>query len=91
MFANEAPTDHDQVSRHLSISKSFVYLSIFLYMQGKSWAWFGFFGSLMLLMGGLANLVKVLKMQDGIQLEKLRGGAQDRLVQEREGRVPLVL
>lgn len=60
-------------------------------MQGKSWAWFGFFGSLMLLIGGLANLVKVLKMQDGIQLEKLRGGAQDRLVQEREGRVPLVL
>lgn len=42
----------------------------------------------MLLIGGLANLVKVVKMQDGIQLEKLRGGAQDRLVQDREGRVP---
>lgn len=68
---------------------------IHLFMQGKSWVWFGFLGSLMLLIGGLGNLLKV-KMQeiDGIQLEKLRGGVQDWLVQEREGRAaraPLIL
>lgn len=39
------------------------------------------------------NVVKVFKMQqmDGLGLEKLRGGAQERLSREREGRIPLIL
>ena len=40
------------------------------------------------------NLVKVFKMQQGdgnLRLEKLRGGAQERLAHEREGQVPLIL
>ncbi|KAJ6868177.1 hypothetical protein NC651_033277 [Populus alba x Populus x berolinensis] len=42
---------------------------------------------------GLANVVKVFKMQqiDGLRLEKLRGGAQERLIREREGHSPLIL
>lgn len=38
------------------------------------------------------NLVKVFKMQqmDGMRLEKLRGGAQERLSKDREGQVPLI-
>lgn len=39
------------------------------------------------------NVVKVFKMQqmDGLRLEKLRGGAQERLLQQRDGQVPLVI
>ena len=39
------------------------------------------------------NVVKVFKMQqmDGMRLEKLRGGAQERLSRDREGRIPLIL
>lgn len=59
--------------------------------QAKSWVWFCVFGSLLFLIGGLVNLLKVYKMQqtDGLRLEKLRGGAQERLSRHREGRVPL--
>lgn len=51
------------------------------------------FGSLLLLTGGLLNVVKVFKMQqiDGLRLEKLRGGAQERLISEREGQIPLIV
>ena len=47
----------------------------------------------MFFIGGLANVVKVFKMQqtDGLRLEKLRGGAQERLMQAREDQVPLIL
>lgn len=47
----------------------------------------------MIFIGGLANAVKVFKMQqiDGLRLEKLRGGAQERLIREREGHSPLIL
>ncbi|KAG6746675.1 hypothetical protein POTOM_049037 [Populus tomentosa] len=40
-----------------------------------------------------ANVVKVFKMQqiDGVRLKKLRGGAQERLIREREGPSPLIL
>ncbi|KAF6161639.1 hypothetical protein GIB67_017277 [Kingdonia uniflora] len=64
-----------------------------LWLLGKSWVWMGIFGSLLFLVGGVANAVKVFKMQqmDGIRLEKLRGGAQERLNQVREGQVPLIL
>ncbi|KAF9614922.1 hypothetical protein IFM89_021352 [Coptis chinensis] len=64
-----------------------------LELLGMSWIVLGIIGSLLFLIGGLMNLVKVFKMQqmDGIRLEKLRGGAQDRLVREREGQVPLIL
>ena len=45
------------------------------------------------MLGGLANVHKVFKMQqfDGLRLEKLRGGANERLLGEREGRIPLIL
>lgn len=53
----------------------------------------GIFGSLLFFIGGFTNVVKVFKMQqiDGLRLEKLRGGAQERLIQEREGQMPLIL
>ena len=62
-------------------------------MQGRTWIWLGIFGRLLFFIGGLANVIKVFKMQqiDGLRLEKLRGGAHDRLIHEREGRVPLIL
>ncbi|KAG1335177.1 putative Transcription factor SPEECHLESS [Cocos nucifera] len=60
---------------------------------GRRWIWLSLSGSLLFLIGGLLNLVKVFKMQqmDGMGLEKLRGGAQERLGREREGQVPLIL
>ncbi|KAK4743460.1 hypothetical protein SAY87_001461 [Trapa incisa] len=61
-------------------------------LLGRRFTWFGIFGSALLVIGGLANLVKVFKMQQGeLRLEKLRGGAHELLVQEREGQVPLIL
>ncbi|KAL3570614.1 hypothetical protein D5086_027863 [Populus alba] len=64
-----------------------------LKLLGKTWVWTGICGSLMSFIGGLANVVKVFKMQqiDGVRLEKLRGGAQERLIREREGHSPLIL
>ena len=61
--------------------------------QGMAWVWLGMFGSLLFFIGGLMNVVKVFKMQqmDGLRLEKLRGGAQERLIHEREGQIPLIL
>ncbi|KAF3333229.1 hypothetical protein FCM35_KLT00920 [Carex littledalei] len=58
----------------------------------KNWAWFGLFGSILFFIGGLVNLVKVFKMQrmDRSELERLRGGACERLAKEREGQVPLL-
>lgn len=62
-------------------------------LLGRSWPWFCLSGSLLFLAGGLLNLLKVIKVQqmDGRGLEKLRGGAQERLSREREGKVPLIL
>lgn len=62
-------------------------------MQGRRWVWLSLSGSLLFLIGGLLNLVKVFKMQqiDGMGLEKLRGGAQERLGRERDCQVPLIL
>ena len=64
-----------------------------LWMQGRSWAWFCLSGSLLFLAGGVLNLLKVFKTQQmgGRGMEKLRGGAQERLAMEREGKVPLIL
>ncbi|KAM2976026.1 hypothetical protein FF1_002118 [Malus domestica] len=65
-----------------------------LQILGRTWVWLGTGGSLLFLIGGLANVVKVFKMQqmgDGLRLEKLRGGAQERLVRGREGHVPLIV
>ncbi|KAF4380456.1 hypothetical protein F8388_024749 [Cannabis sativa] len=67
-----------------------------LQLLGRRWIWVSIFGSLFLVIGGLMNVVKVFHMQsssDGgrIRLEKLRGGAQERLFQERDGQVPLIL
>ncbi|ESR35367.1 hypothetical protein KPL70_024917 [Citrus sinensis] len=62
-------------------------------LLSTDWAWLGIIGSLLLFIGGLTNVVKVFKMQqmDGLRLEKLRGGAHERLMQEREGQVPLII
>ncbi|WVZ76993.1 hypothetical protein U9M48_024898 [Paspalum notatum var. saurae] len=62
-------------------------------LLGRSWAWFCLFGSLLFLAGGVLNLLKVFKTQQmgGRGMEKLRGGAQERLAMEREGKVPLIL
>lgn len=62
-------------------------------MQGRTWIWLGIFGSLFFFIGGLTNVIKVFKMQqmNGLRLEKLRGGAHERLVSAREGQVPLIL
>lgn len=64
-----------------------------LELMGEFWIWLGIFGSLLLFIGGLTNVVKVFKMQqiDGLRLEKLRGGAQEVLVQIREGHAPLIV
>uniref|UniRef100_A0ACD5T6Q9 Uncharacterized protein n=1 Tax=Avena sativa TaxID=4498 RepID=A0ACD5T6Q9_AVESA len=49
-------------------------------------------GSVLWLVGALFNVVKVFTMHqsDAPRLEKLRGGAQEWLSRDREGRVPLV-
>ncbi|KAK1409098.1 hypothetical protein QVD17_35623 [Tagetes erecta] len=52
-----------------------------------SWVWIGIIASLFLIIGGLTNVVKVVKMlqMEGLmKLEKLRGGAQELLIQEQE-------
>jgi hypothetical protein len=61
-------------------------------MQGRTWAWFGLVGSLLFLAGGVLNLL-VFKTQQmgGRGLEKLRGGTQERLFMDKEGKVPLIL
>ncbi|KAG8381165.1 hypothetical protein BUALT_Bualt06G0094000 [Buddleja alternifolia] len=61
-------------------------------LVGSSWIWLGIFGSLILFIGALANVIRVFKMQqlDGLRLEKLRGGAQEWLIQIREGQMPLI-
>ncbi|KAJ0963000.1 hypothetical protein J5N97_028122 [Dioscorea zingiberensis] len=61
-------------------------------VMGRNWIWFGIAGSLLFFLGGLMNVVKVFKIQqmDGMRLEKLRGGAQERLRQRREGQAPLI-
>ena len=62
-------------------------------MQGDLWIWLGLFGALFLLVGGFFNLVKVFEMQQGdrtVRLERLRGGAQELLGQQREGQVSLI-
>ncbi|KAL3521617.1 hypothetical protein ACH5RR_019766 [Cinchona calisaya] len=61
-------------------------------LLGVTWIWIGMFGSLLFFIGGLANVVKVFKMQqgDGLRLEKLRGGAQELLLHLREGHVPFI-
>ncbi|KAL2339649.1 hypothetical protein Fmac_007589 [Flemingia macrophylla] len=64
-----------------------------IHLLGRTWIWLGIFGSLMFFIGGLTNLIKVFKMQqmNGIRLEKLRGGAHERLESAREGQVPLIM
>ncbi|RDX70645.1 Polypyrimidine tract-binding protein-like 2, partial [Mucuna pruriens] len=64
-----------------------------IHLLGRTWIWLGIFGSLMFFIGGLTNLIKVFKMQqmNGMRLEKLRGGAHERLVSAREGQVPLIM
>ncbi|CAL4909792.1 unnamed protein product [Urochloa decumbens] len=60
-------------------------------LVGRSWAWLCLVGSLLWLAAALLNVLKVFKMHqsDALRLEKLRGGAQERLSRDREGRVPL--
>jgi len=60
--------------------------------QGERWIWLGISGAICLFVGGLLNVVKVFNFVQisGLRLEKLRGGAQDRLLEGREGYLPLV-
>ncbi|XP_031257110.1 uncharacterized protein LOC116115102 [Pistacia vera] len=62
-------------------------------LWGSTWVWLGIGASILFFVGGITNVVKVFKMQqlNVLRLEKLRGGAQERLVQEREGHVPLII
>ncbi|CAI9302504.1 unnamed protein product [Lactuca saligna] len=63
-----------------------------LILLTRTWIWMGTFASFLLLIGGLANVVKVFKMlqMDRLRLEKLRGGAQERLMRIREGQTPFL-
>ncbi|KAG2239605.1 hypothetical protein Bca4012_079357 [Brassica carinata] len=63
-----------------------------LKLLGRRWIWLGLSGSICLFVGGLMNVAKVFNFVQitGLRLEKLRGGAQDRLLEEREGYLPLV-
>ncbi|KAL5989280.1 hypothetical protein ACLOJK_010170 [Asimina triloba] len=67
--------------------------TVFGSIRGESRVWFSISGSLLFFVGAMMNLAKVFKMQQmgGGRLEKLRGGAQERLMREREGQVPLIL
>ncbi|KAL6508349.1 hypothetical protein OROHE_021891 [Orobanche hederae] len=63
-------------------------------LLGETWIWLGIFGSLVLFIGAIANVVKVFKMQqlNELRLEKLRGGAQERLARIRDqGHMPLIV
>ncbi|KAK6925954.1 hypothetical protein RJ641_007673 [Dillenia turbinata] len=65
-----------------------------LHLLGFTWIWMGIFGCFLFFIGGLVNVAKVFKMQqvdDGLHLEKLRGGAQEQLFQAREGQLPFIL
>ncbi|KAK7410686.1 hypothetical protein VNO78_01678 [Psophocarpus tetragonolobus] len=64
-----------------------------IHLLGSTWIWLDIFGSIMFFIGGLTNLIKVFKMQqmNGIRLEKLRGGAHERLESARDGQVPLIM
>ncbi|KAI3800217.1 hypothetical protein L1987_35528 [Smallanthus sonchifolius] len=57
------------------------------------WAWIGIMASLLLIIGGLTNVVKVVNMlqMEGIKLEKLRGGAQEQLIQQEGGEAPFLI
>ncbi|XP_075476395.1 uncharacterized protein LOC142517817 [Primulina tabacum] len=61
-------------------------------LLGESWIWLCISGSILLFLGGVANVLKVFEMLHGSEprLEKLRGGARERLLRIREGRVPLI-
>ncbi|CAH8272062.1 unnamed protein product [Arabidopsis lyrata] len=63
-----------------------------LKLLGERWVWLGIAGAICLFVGGLMNVVKVFNFVQitGLRLEKLRGGAQDRLLEGREGYLPLV-
>lgn len=65
--------------------------AFFFRAQGRSWASLCLLGSLLWLAAALLNVLKVFMMHqsDALRLEKLRGGAQERLSSDREGRVPL--
>lgn len=62
-------------------------------MQSGILIWLAISGSFLFFIGGIANVIKVFKMQqvDGVRLEKLRRGAQERLADEREAQVPFIL
>uniref|UniRef100_A0A0E0L6C5 Uncharacterized protein n=1 Tax=Oryza punctata TaxID=4537 RepID=A0A0E0L6C5_ORYPU len=60
-------------------------------LVGRRWAWMCMSGSVLWLVAAVFNMAKVFMMHqsDALRLEKLRGGAQERLSRDREGRVPL--
>lgn len=65
-----------------------------LFAQGLDFVWFSISGSLLFFIGGLMNVVKVFKMLqiDDLRPEKLRGDAEEKLIQgrERDGEIPFI-
>ncbi|CAN6444370.1 unnamed protein product [Victoria cruziana] len=61
-------------------------------LLGRTWAWLGLSGSLLYFVGGLANVLKVFKMQrlDWTRLEQLRGVRREGWWRESETRTPLI-
>ncbi|XP_071706714.1 uncharacterized protein [Rutidosis leptorrhynchoides] len=57
-----------------------------LHLLTYTWVWINIVACSLLVLGGLTNVVKVVKMlqMDGIRLEKLRGGAQEQLIQDEQ-------
>ncbi|KAJ9539615.1 hypothetical protein OSB04_026121 [Centaurea solstitialis] len=66
-----------------------------LHLLTHSWVWIGIVASSLLVIGGFTNVIKVIKMlqMDGTRLEKLRGGAQEWLIEdlERKGETPFLI
>ncbi|KAL4577861.1 hypothetical protein LXL04_013976 [Taraxacum kok-saghyz] len=58
-----------------------------------TWVWIGIIASSLLVIGGLTNVVKVVKMinLEGVRLEKLRNGAQEELFHDEDGQIPFLV
>ncbi|KAI3519445.1 hypothetical protein L1887_08576 [Cichorium endivia] len=64
-----------------------------LHLLTNTWVWICIIASSLFMIGGLTNVVKVVKMvnMEEIRLEKLRGGAQERLICDEHGEIPFLV
>ncbi|XP_023740759.1 uncharacterized protein LOC111888866 [Lactuca sativa] len=66
-----------------------------LHLLTHTWVWIGIIASSLLVIGGLTNVVKVVRMinmeMEGLSLEKLRGGAQEQLFHDEDGQIPFLV